>query len=159
MLFVIMLFSSKNNTYEELKFQIIEGIRVKVDTTEPVVFVFDDEKGFMNFINQYSSFPSKQKIPRIDFDKYLLVGVFSGRRTTGGYSIHIERVLKKNGTLLIHAIEKCPEPGSMVVQVITYPSVFFTVERFNFKEVILEFEQCYGKKQIKKVKSSVDYQE
>ena len=159
MLFFVMFFSSKNNTYEELKFQVVEGIRVRVDTTEPAVFVFDNGKEFMNFLNEHASFPSKQKIPRIDFDKYLLVGVFSGRRPTGGYSIRIERVLKKDGTLLIHAVEECPKPGSMVIQVITYPSIFFTVEKFNLKEVNMEFEQCYRKKQIKKVKKSVDYRE
>ncbi len=157
----IMAFSSKANTYQELKFQVVEGIRVKVDSS-PMFVIIDSEDSLLNFYHKHRSMPGKEKIPRFDFSRQMLIGVFSGMRPTGGYSIGVERILynKKERHLVIHAVEKCPEPGSMVIQVITYPGVFVSIDRVPVKKVTLEFEQCYGKKkEVKKIEKSIDSRE
>jgi len=157
----IMAFSSKANTYQELKFQVVEGIRVKVDSG-PTLVIIDSEDSLLNFYNRYRAIIGKEKIPRIDFSKQMLIGVFLGRRPTGGYSVSVERILynEKEGHLIVHAVEKCPKPGSIVIQVITYPGVFVSIDKVPVKKVSLELEQCYGKKkEIKKIEKSIDSQE
>ncbi|GEM_PF-1561020 len=157
----LIAFSSKSNTYQELKFQVVEGIRVKVDSG-PMFVLIDSEDSLMNFYHNYRALIGKEKIPRIDFSRKMLVGVFAGRRPSGGYSIDVERILysEKERHLVIHAVEKCPEPGTMVIQVITYPGVFVSIDRVPVKKVSLEFEQCYGKKrEVKKIERSIDSRE
>ena len=151
MLLIMLSLSSGKNTFQELKFVPIEEIKVRVDSGPSFVLLRSEEE-FKKFLQEHGLVSPEEKSLQIDFKRYMLIGVFSGKRPTGGYSLYIERVLRKGDTLIIHAVEKCPDPNSMVIQVITYPSVFFTIEKFYPKEVILEFEQCYGKKQIKKVR-------
>jgi len=158
---VLMAFSSKANTYQELKFQVVEGIRVKVDSG-PMLVIIDSEDSLLKFYETHKAIIGKEKLPRIDFTKNILVGVFLGRRPTGGYSVSIERILykEKDGHLVVHAVEKCPDPGSMVIQVITYPGVIVAIDKVPIKKVTLELEQCYGKKkEIKKIEKSIDSQE
>jgi len=152
----IMTFSSKANTYQELKFQVVEGIRVKVDSG-PALVIIDSEDSLMKFYHAHRAIIGKEKIPRFDFSKQMLVGVFAGMRPTGGYSVSIERIVynEKKKHLVVHAVEKCPEPGSIVIQMITYPSVFVAVDKVPVKEATLEFEQCYTKKKnLKKLERS-----
>ncbi len=157
----IMAFSSKANTYQELKFQVVEGIRVKVDSG-PAFVIIDSEDSLMDFYHKHRALLGKEKVPRFDFSKQMLVGVFLGRRPTGGYAVNVERIVynEKEGHLVIHAVEKCPEPGSMVIQVITYPGIFVSIDRVPVKKVTLELEQCYGKKrEAKKIEKSIDSRE
>ncbi len=157
----IMAFSSKANTYQEMKFQVVEGIRVKVDSG-PMLVIINSEDSLLNFYHRYRSMPGKEKLPRFDFSRQMLIGVFSGRRPTGGYAVSVERVLygEKEHHMVVHAVEKCPEPGSMVIQVITYPGVFVAIDRVPVKKVTLEFEQCFGKKkEVKKIEKSIDSRE
>jgi protease stability complex PrcB-like protein len=66
--------------------------------------------------------------PTVLFDQEIVVAVFLGEKTTGGYDVTIVRAEQNADELVIHYQEKSPAPGSMVVQVFQQP---FHIVRIN----------------------------
>jgi hypothetical protein len=59
----------------------------------------------------------------------------AGEKPTGGYGIDIERVyLEGPGKVVVEANITSPDPGMMVIQVITYPSVLIRVDGLEIHE-------------------------
>ena len=82
--------------------------------------------------------PSKA-VPAVDFKQEMLVGVFSGERSTGGYGIEITKIeedLAKN-QLNVYFRETGPPPGSMVVQMLTQPYHIVKLKRVDFPVVFV----------------------
>ncbi len=71
--------------------------------------------------------------------------IFLGQRPTGGYGVDVEKVEIKGGKLVVVARERCPKPGSMVIQVITSPFVAVKVDVPERLPVALDIKRC-GKK-------------
>ncbi len=51
----------------------------------------------------------------------IAVAAFQGEQSSGGYSIHIERIERKGDQLLVHAKFTEPAPGSMNTMALTSP--------------------------------------
>ena len=66
--------------------------------------------------------------PTVLFDQEIVVAVFLGEKTTGGYDTTIIRAEQSDDTLVIYYQEKTPAPGSMVIQVFMQP---FHIVRMN----------------------------
>ena len=66
--------------------------------------------------------------PTVLFDQEIVVAVFLGEKTTGGYDITIVRAEQNADELVIHYQEKTPAPGSPVIQVFQQP---FHIVRIN----------------------------
>jgi len=64
-----------------------------------------------------------QKPPLVDFRTEMIVAVFAGEKSTGGYSIEITRVqedtFKHALEVIVH--ESKPPPGAMVIQALSQP--------------------------------------
>jgi len=67
--------------------------------------------------------------PKVDFSTRMLVGVFSGEKPTGGYSISIQRVLDGPKRLVVEYLEESPPPDAMVTMALTYPCQIIAVPR------------------------------
>jgi hypothetical protein len=52
----------------------------------------------------------------------VLVAVFQGQQNTGGYSIEITAIERKGDQLVVRATFGVPDPGAMVIQVLTSPA-------------------------------------
>jgi hypothetical protein len=59
--------------------------------------------------------------PAIDFSQEMVVALFLGERPTGGYEIEVTRVERTDTGLSIRFRVKKPEPGAMLMQVLTQP--------------------------------------
>ena len=59
--------------------------------------------------------------PPVDFSREMVVGVFLGRRPTGGYSVEIVRAVGAPGALIVEYIEKVPPRDAVTAQVLTAP--------------------------------------
>jgi PrcB C-terminal len=68
--------------------------------------------------------------PRVDFTRSMVVGVFLGSRSTGGYSVDITRIEREGSDLVVTYRERKPDPADIVTQVITMPYHLVTTERF-----------------------------
>ena len=60
-------------------------------------------------------------VPRIDFDKEMVLAVFMGSRPTGGYAVAITSVAERDGSLVVGYRETSPRPGMMTTQILTFP--------------------------------------
>jgi len=80
------------------------------------------------------TYPQKQ-LPEVDFSRETVLAVFMGTRSTGGYSIEITRVYKKNNVIKAVAQTSSPAPGDLVTTVITQP---FHIVKINTAEKNIE---------------------
>ena len=59
--------------------------------------------------------------PGVNFTTEMVVALFAGEKTTGGYEVEITRAELKDSTLYIYYVEKNPTSGGMAIQAITQP--------------------------------------
>lgn len=69
--------------------------------------------------------------PNVDFGSQMVVGVFLGARTTGGYDVEIAGVELVEGALVVRYTERTPAPGAVLAQVITAPFHLVSVGKFD----------------------------
>ena len=60
-------------------------------------------------------------LPAVNFTTEMVVGIFAGEKTTGGYDVEITRAELKDSTLYIYYVEKNPAKGGMTIQALTQP--------------------------------------
>lgn len=68
-------------------------------------------------------------LPKVDFDREVLLGVFLGECATGGYDIRIHRISKRRGQLIVHIKIQRPRPQDLVTMVVTYPGHIVSIPR------------------------------
>ncbi len=139
MLFLLSL----GNNPKEIKFEIIKNFQL----------VYQDEgiKIFKNY-NEFEKFYKSQtnlisdSIPKlnVNFENELLIGVFLGQRPTSGYSINVDKVILENKKIWVYASEICPKKDQAVLMVITYPSVFIKIPKYNYP-IELKLNKCQRK--------------
>lgn len=76
----------------------------------------------------------KDKMKQDDISNSNYVILNMGEKNTGGYSIGVEKVEETDKNIIITVKENGPEPGAMVMQVITYP---YTVVKVKSKKEII----------------------
>jgi hypothetical protein len=59
--------------------------------------------------------------PSVDFAKEMVIAVFMGQRSTGGYSIAIENVAFGEKEIRVTVREQTPPPDAIVTQALTQP--------------------------------------
>ena len=67
--------------------------------------------------------------PEIDFGQYLVLAVHRGLCRTGGYGVSVTSVERSGSEVDVRLSLKDPEPGAMVIMILTYPSVHVLVPR------------------------------
>ena len=70
----------------------------------------------------------------VDWDKELLIGVFSGAKPTGGYAISILKLELHEQSLIVHFSEQTPKPGDFVSQALTYSGQWIVAQRREFPQ-------------------------
>ncbi len=92
--------------------------------------VFKDEKS-LNAI--YSKINSTRKpglpIPVVDFSKTMVLGLFMGTKSSGGYSIHINSIESNNKEIVVFYTEKLPK--GRVTMAITQPCLLVSTAASN----------------------------
>jgi hypothetical protein len=69
--------------------------------------------------------------PAVDFSKHMVIGVFLGSRSSGGYQVQITNVRSEGDTMIVQWSESRPGPGQVAAQVMTAPSHLVTVPRHS----------------------------
>jgi hypothetical protein len=93
--------------------------------------VFRDAESWETFWNRYcmviTGEGEKLPPPEVDFSTQMLIGVFSGEKPSGGYSISIRRVLESSKSIVVEYVEKSPPPDAIVTLALTYPCQIITL--------------------------------
>jgi PrcB C-terminal len=70
-------------------------------------------------------------VPALDFSRELAVGVFLGRKTSGGYGVEVTDLRRVGDDLHLTVVETAPAPGTPTTTVITSPYHFVVVEHMG----------------------------
>jgi PrcB C-terminal len=72
----------------------------------------------------------------VDFDREMVVGIFLGEKSTGGYEVEIVRAEQRDSSLYFYYREKAPPPGAMVTQALTQPFHLVRVAKYGNPQII-----------------------
>lgn len=67
--------------------------------------------------------------PEVDFKKEMVLAIFMGEQSTGGYAVEIKDAVEENGKLVVTVLERSPGPDSIVTQAFTNPFFVAAVKR------------------------------
>jgi hypothetical protein len=71
---------------------------------------------------KHNAFLSERaQAPTIHFDREIVIGVFLGNRTTGGYEVEIVNITQIDRMMTVFFTEKTPPKNGMVIQSLTQP--------------------------------------
>ena len=73
----------------------------------------------------------RPELPKIDFQKEMVIAVFMGERSSGGYSIEIIKITKTAKEIVVVVKGKEPPPGSLRTMVLTQPFHIAVVKGFS----------------------------
>jgi PrcB C-terminal len=77
-----------------------------------------------------TSYPRPQA-PDVDFSKHSLIAVFQGNQSSSGYSISVERLVKRGSKLKVHVREVSPADACRVLLVLTQPFEIIKVDKID----------------------------
>ncbi|MCX7947584.1 MAG: protease complex subunit PrcB family protein [candidate division WOR-3 bacterium] len=137
---IYFFLSFMGNSPKEIHYEIVENISLGYQNEG--IKIFKSYKEYENFYREHTNIISDE-IPKltIDFNKEILIGIFLGQRPTSGYSINITKVLLENKKINIYANEECPKKDQIVLMVITYPSVFIKIPKYDYP-IQLKLNKC-----------------
>jgi hypothetical protein len=95
--------------------------------------ILRNEQEFYDFFVEHLSGKkntSDNNIPKIDFEKYMVVGIFFGKRDNNGYSIIVDKVIKTNYQIIIKASEIFTK-NSNYQENESYPYILLQIEKNN----------------------------
>lgn len=70
-------------------------------------------------------------VPDVDFTASMVLVVEIGARSSGGYSVEIERIAEVGGVLYVCAVETRPGPHCCTTDAVTYPDTWVTTPHFD----------------------------
>jgi PrcB C-terminal len=72
----------------------------------------------------------------IDFNREMVVGIFLGEKSTGGYEVEIVRAERRDSSLYFYYQQKSPAAGAMVTQALTQPFHLVKVAKSQNPQII-----------------------
>jgi len=97
-------------------------------------------KNLRNWTELWNSLGHSALPPEINFDEWMILAVFQGEKSTGGYSIEINKITEKENAIEISVIETSPGRGCMVTLAFTSPFQVVKVQKSD-KEVVFTTEK------------------
>jgi hypothetical protein len=104
---------------------------------EPLQVVIRNQDEWNTFWKRHSATDTNPPpAPIIDFDREMVVGIFLGEKSTGGYEVEIVRAERRNSSLYFYYWGKSPPPGVMVTQALTQPFHLVRVAKYDNARII-----------------------
>lgn len=119
---------SGGGTRRAVPWQDITSSVAPAQWARPTISVVRDEKKLDNLF-RVATFGSHPAPPTIDFSRRELILVTTGPRSSTGYSLHVESVTEKGGTIDVVVRERTPSLGEVVTPRITFPLLLITLPR------------------------------
>ena len=81
----------------------------------------------------------------VDFSKKTMLMVMSGTKNTGGFDIHIEKIMEDNDKITVFYKETNPPKDAMLIMALTYPLHAVSIKKTK-KEIVFEKMQTANPK-------------
>jgi hypothetical protein len=80
----------------------------------------------------------ERPMPKVDFSREMVIGVFMGSRPNAGFSTAIVSATAANGALIVRYSESKPAPGIISAQILTFPYHLVAISKADVKDVKFE---------------------
>jgi hypothetical protein len=80
----------------------------------------------------------ERPMPKVDFSREMVVGVFMGSRPNAGFSTAIVSATAANGALIVRYSENKPAAGIVSAQILTFPYHLVAIPKADVKDVRFE---------------------
>jgi len=77
-------------------------------------------------------------LPKVDFSREMVVGVFMGSRPNAGFSTAVTLTTTGNGALIVKYTETAPPPDAITAQILTFPYHLVAIAKADVKDVKFE---------------------
>lgn len=112
---------------------VLQGSQGKQE--EPMIVLAHDQASFASLWRQINGFSIPA--PALDFSTRVVIGVFLGQRSTGGYGLSFKSAAwQPDGRLGIAVFSSAPKPGAMVTQALTSPFILLNAPKAELDPVI-----------------------
>lgn len=99
--------------------------------TEPSQFVGINEDQWMAVWGKVHSFQIPQpQLPKVDFEKEMVIGVFMGVQKSGGYDIVIKKIIKREEEIAVVVEKREPPFDSIQTMALSQPYHIAVIKRF-----------------------------
>lgn len=100
------------------------------------VFVCQDNQTLQNNWSKiYTTRFPKPEVPKIDFDKKILIIKNFPERRSGGFSVSVDSVKKEGENLIFMLNQKTPESSEMVSMALTQAIIIIELDKTPFKNI------------------------
>ena len=84
-----------------------------------------------DFATVWVSHARRRVVPRVDFEKEMVVAIFQGSQPSAGYKVEIVSVQEEGGAPVVRYRETKPGAGEMAAQIMTMPYHIVAVPRLE----------------------------
>lgn len=77
--------------------------------------------------DDHTSTSSGQALPAVDFNKEMVIAIYSGTKATGGHSVSVVKVEDTGKNIVVTYRTTSPRPGGITTQALTQPFVMIKV--------------------------------
>jgi PrcB C-terminal len=104
---------------------------------KPLQVVIRNQDEWNAFWKRHSSIDTNPPpVPIIDFNREMVVGIFLGEKSTGGYQVEFVQAERRDSAFYFYYREKSPPPGAMVTQALTQPFHLVRVAKYDNPQII-----------------------
>lgn len=140
-------FKSLNECRKTCETNIITGNELKFETIEKENYPYHEKAGNMiiknikDWTELWNSSGHSALPPAIDFAKDMVMAVFQGEKSTGGYSIEITKIIENKDNTEVFVKETSPGVNCMVTKSLTSPFHIVKLQKID-KEVVFKIEKA-----------------
>jgi len=106
-------------TSHDVRFRVLDEGQTS-GLTQQKFLTFHNEADFASFWNIHSN-GNLSNMPKVNFNRKMVIAAFLGERRTGGYAVRIENIVELETMLQVEVLVTKPEPGSERTMMITQP--------------------------------------
>ncbi len=103
---------------------------------EPRKVIIRDEATYQQLWRLHH--PNQSDAPPVDFSQEMVVAIFLGEQTEGGYSVNINKVTESAEGLQVNYTVVRPNPDEMVIQILTAPTHWVVIKKSDAPVNFLE---------------------
>jgi hypothetical protein len=106
--------------------------------TSSAYYVIDNQENWTNVWNEYQRiFTPQYPPPEVNFSESLVIAVFMGEQTSGGFEIAIKSIHPRNNLLVVNVDKTHPGPHCIVTLALTQPYHIIKLDKID-KQIVFE---------------------
>lgn len=105
--------------------------------------VIRNNEDYQKLLNEvYKDLDQMPRFPDADFTRNSIIAVFSGPKSTGGYSVSVDKIKESSGKITVNVIETAPGKNCKVTEMESRPYIIVRIPKadkdvkFKTKEIV-----------------------